>query len=1131
MDNEKTPENTSDDSLEFIEVSRFEEVTGARSNLAAPLTRFESFEGFGSNEPTPLPASEPTPAVTSASKEQAAELPQEPAGSQFSELSAFGNPGSPLPPVISPTDEKIDRHEFATGQWFVDAKDAKDSASTDDIPTIPPTGVPETTRPHQVVLPERVAEQDIHATTVIPAAFASQVSPQKEITQPIPVGSGAPIRALEDTRPRPVQPPLPPVTRRPAKVKPDGKKKRPAGRVFLILLIAFLLVMLGVGIFAIFKYFEIASALPDVADLRTHASQFETTRILDRKGNVLYEIIDPTGGKRTYVPLDQISPYLIAATIATEDKEFYNHPGFDVLALGRALWDNYRAGGIVSGASTITQQLARLLLLTDERYDQTYERKAREIILSAEITRRYDKEQVLELYLNEIFYGSMSYGIQAASETYFDTSAADLDLAQGAFLAGLPQSPATYDIFNNREGTLDRSKSVLRLMFELSNEDGCIYVDSQRDRVCVDAMQVLAANDELQAYEFTPDYFTMRYPHWVVFIQSLLETQFDPQTIYRSGFTIHTTLDPDLQDQAQLAVADQLAQMTQNNATNGAVVAMDATNGEILALVGSADFNNTAISGQVNMALTQTRQPGSAIKPITYLAAFEKDWTPSTLIWDVPSAFPPSTDPNDTNPDYEPVNYDGRFHGPVTVRDALANSYNIPAVKALEYVGIYDDPTTAEADGFINVARRLGITSLTRPDYGLSLSLGGGEVSLLELTSAFQVFANEGRKVNPIAITRVVDHTGQVVYEYDPPPGDQVVRAAHAYLISDILSDNEARAPMFGTNSVLALPFEAAVKTGTTNDFRDNWTIGYTPHLVVGVWVGNADYTPMVNTTGVSGAAPIWANIMTAGNNLYRGGAATSFARPSDVVDRVVCAVSGAEPSEYCPAQKNEIFASDQLPPTKDDDLWVRSNIDSWTGLQASPACSEFTEEYMTINVEDEDAIRWLNTDPGKQWADNYGFPDPLVILPERECRLDDPRPIIDLLGLGPGAEITENPYGIVGVVDATANFKQFKLHWGIGENPTEWNSLMDWSTTPIRSADEILSWDMTDIDAEVITIRVTLHSTTNTEVQKSYVVRVRVPTPTPTVTPTETPTLEPTPTPLPPEEPTPTPTPPTEEP
>ncbi len=1121
----------------FGEIDHFKEAAGYTPALD-PVSQFESFEGYGARD-----LLEPSENREENGAEGASENAEQTASlqfstSQFAELAGFQDIELPGEPVEEP--EAVT--DFKTGHWAVDPKRRGDEPQTvmdahdptvfinpDEIATIPPKpeDLPQSIPPEPTVLPERVEVFDPHATVLASTAFANTVETAKEGTQPVHIPKTQPNKVSSQTKPQRVaggdkkgkQPRM-----------PKGEKANSGcfGRTLLISAVAFLVLMMFVAAFAIYKYFDIAKTLPAVDELQNRASQFETTRILDRNGNILYEMIDPNAGKRTYVPLDRISPYLIAATIATEDKEYYNHPGFDLMALARALYTNYTSGEIVSGASTITQQLARMLLLSDERFIQSYERKAREIILAAEITRRYTKEQVLELYLNEIFYGNFSYGIEAAAETYFNTTAADLTLWQSSFLAGLPQAPSVYDVYSNRQATLDRNKTVLLLMYQLSNEKGCIHIGKSLAPVCLDAMQTLEASNTLEAYEFKKRDTTMQFPHWVVFIQSLLESQFDSQTIYRSGFTIYTTIDPDLQKQAESAVRNQLALMVDNNATNGAVIAMDARTGEILSMVGSADFNNAQISGQVNMALTKTRQPGSAIKPLTYLAAFEKDWTPGTLIWDVPSSFAPSGDPNDTNPRYEPVNYDGRFHGPVTVRDALANSYNIPAVKALEYVGIYDDPTTPAPDGFINLARRLGITSLNRTDYGLSLTLGGGEVSLLELTGAFQVLANSGRKVSPVAITKVVDHKGNLVYEYKPTAGEQVVREAHAYLLSSILSDNNARAPMFGTNSVLALPFQAAVKTGTTNDFRDNWTIGYTPDLVVGVWVGNADYSPMYNTSGVSGAAPIWANIMQTGIQQLRGGNASPFTRPSDVVDMTVCSVSGAQPSEYCPSQRTEVFASDQGPLPKEEDLWTKSVVDAWTGLQASSACSEFVKETLTINVEDKDAIKWLKTEAGRNWADNYGFPDPLVIKPERECRLDDPRPIIELIGLQ--NTITESPLKVVGVIDATANFKQYKLHWGEGENPTDWNPLQtDWITTPMRSAGVLTEWDVSGLDGKVITLRVTLHSTQNTEVQKKYTLHFALPTPTPSPTPTITPTLPPieTPTPTkPPDESEPTPAP-----
>ena len=554
--------------------------------------------------------------------------------------------------------------------------------------------------------------------------------------------------------------------------------------------------------------------------MQQHASQFETTRILDRNGDILYEINDPNAGRRTYVPLKEISPFLVAATISTEDKDFYTHPGFDPLAILRAFWQNITSGETISGASTITQQLARALLFSpEERSQTTYLRKVREAILSTEIERRYTKDEILELYLNEIYYGNLSYGVEAAAETYFGKTAGQLTLPEAAFLAGLPQAPSVYDIYTNRDITMVRFQNVIMGMLTLSTERHCIHVSNASEPICVDGPAAATAIQYIQNLTFTPPTTVMRYPHWVQYIRTLLEQQFDAQTIYRSGFTVYTTLDPDLEDAAQQSVSSQVAALADLHVTDGALVAMKPSTGEILAMVGSPDFFNNVNAGQINMAVSPTRQPGSSIKPFTYLAAFEKGWTPSTLIWDVPSEFPPSGLPNDPNPPYVPNNFDHKYHGPVTVRTALANSYNIPAVKALQFIGVYDDPSTPQKDGLVGMAERMGITSLTRNDYGLSLTLGGGEVSLLEMTGGYAVIANSGQRVPPVAISKIVDFQGNVVFQYQPPAGEQVISPEHAFLMSSILSDNMARLPAYGPNSVLNLPFQVAVKTGTSNDF------------------------------------------------------------------------------------------------------------------------------------------------------------------------------------------------------------------------------------------------------------------------------------------------------------------------
>lgn len=961
---------------------------------------------------------------------------------------------------------------------------------------IPPPGAAD-------ALPKRVDEVDLSATRISTASLYSGTTHS------------------ETTDKKPIK-----------KQKPPSKHNNGNTRGCLIkaLIISLFALVLGLIIGAailVYQYFSIASTVPSVDDIENRASQFETTRIYDRTGAVIYEMIDPNQGRRTYIPLSKISPYVVAATIATEDKEFYSHPGFDPVAITRALVQNYTSHEVVSGASTITQQLARALFMSaDERTEQSIRRKAREIILAAEIERRYSKDQILELYLNEFNYGNMAYGIEAAAETYFNTTADKLTLAQAAFLAGLPQSPAVYDIFSNREATLERDKQVLNLMYQASTEQGCIFVSNSDQPVCVDSQQAIDAYTAMENYTFVYKVNNLVYPHWVTYIRQMLEEQYDSQTIYHSGFQVYTTLDPTLQKQAEDIVRQQVDSLADKHVTDGALVAIDPKTGEILAMVGSADFYNEEIAGQVNMAISP-RQPGSAFKPLTYALAFEKGWTPSTLIWDVPSDFPPSGDENDPRDPYVPVNYDGKFHGPVTVRAALANSYNIPAVKALQYVGIYDDPFTEEEEGVIAFAKRMGITTLTRNDYGLALTLGGGDVTLLELTSAYSVFAESGVRYEPRAITRILDYQGNVIYEAQQPSGNQVISADHAYLITSILSDNQARTPMFGTNSVLNLSFTAAVKTGTTNDSRDNWTVGYTPDLVVGVWVGNADNSAMQGTSGITGAAPIWASFMEQAVPYMTNNSPSSFDRPDDIEVYTICALSGTEPSEYCDETITEIYAKGEPPLDETHDLWLNAAIDTWTGKLVSEECGdEYIDKALTLNVTDEWAKKWIKEDDkGKAWAEAIGFTDSIVFTPSQKCTAEDPRPTLEFINLTDGQEIHASPLEIYAVVDATANFRSFRLDYGLGEKPGKWKAIVPEGGSASSSPQLIATWGINNVPNGTITLRLVMEGKRGAYAKKTIHIKIATPNPTPTETPTEAPTLTPTETATPTEAPTETPT------
>ncbi len=850
----------------------------------------------------------------------------------------------------------------------------------------------------------------------------------------------------------------------------------------------------------VLTYFWIASQLPSAEELRTRRVQFATTQILDREGNLLWEIIDPTGGRRTRVTLDQISPHLIQATVATEDRFFYLNVGVDPIAITRAVYYNLTEGEIVSGASTITQQLARNVLLTpEERTEQSLSRKIKEAVLAVEINRRYTKEQILEIYLNQIYYGNLAYGIEAAAQTYFGKSAKNLTLPEAALLAGLPQSPATHDPYVNPDGAKARQANVLDLMVEAK------YITPAEAKA--------AKATDLTLRELSSAFAA---PHFVNYVRQELEAIVPPALIYQEpGLRVQTTLDPRLQAIAEEEVRKQVNALAGRNVTNGALLALDVSTGHILAMVGSKDFRDERIDGQVNI-VTSLRQPGSTIKPLTYLATFELlNWTPSTLIMDVPVAYP-----DGLGGVYQPLNYDEKFHGPVSLRLSLANSYNIPAVKALEQIGI---------NALKEMAARLGITTLTRNDYGLALTLGGGEVPLIEMTGAYQAIANGGVLVPPTAIVQITDGLGRVIEPPRPQPRP-VLREEHTYLITHILGDNEARTPAFGPNSALRLSRPAAAKTGTTNDFRDNWTIGYTPDIVAGVWVGNADNTPMDHVSGLIGAGPIWHNFM---ERAHEGLPIRDFIRPPTIVELEVCADSGTLPSPVCPERRKEIFFKDQPPPDPEHDIHQLIEIDLNTGLRANEFCrANIEERYYRVYPPD-----------GREWAISQGIEQP----PQQYC------PSTRIV-----ATITQPQDGSTGRGTLTlegsavaANFSHYQVELGVGTTPEAFVMIHG----PIRQLVEqgVLGvFDTTQVENGPYTLRLVVFDQSGGSIESRTRVLVDNPIATPTststptatqppATPTDTPTLVPTntdtpqpptntPTPLP-ELPTHTPQPPTETP
>jgi 1A family penicillin-binding protein len=717
-------------------------------------------------------------------------------------------------------------------------------------------------------------------------------------------------------------------------------------RLFVLLALATAFFGLGYGL-----HIWLIADLPLPQELQSRAA-VPSTKIYDRHGRLLYEIIGSHAGKHTPLSLDKIPFYLRQATIATEDASFYTNPGVDAKAILRAIMINLRGGEVLSGGSTITQQLARNVLLPpEERTQRTLTRKLRETILAWRLARTYSKDEILALYLNETYYGNLAYGVEAAAQAYFGKSAAELDLAECALLAGLPQSPALYNPLIDPEAAQERQAVVLDLMVKHG------YIDEAQARL---------VKEEQLHFASVP--FPIRAPHFVMHVRRLLENELGLATLEQGGLQIYTTLDLDMQDTARWIVRRRLAQLSERsgglpdrNVRNAALVALDPWTGEILAMLGSPDYFNPRIDGAVNVTLA-TRQPGSSIKPITYAAAFDPHradpYTPATMVNDVRASF--VTQEGDP---YVPVNYDHLFRGPVLLRQALASSFNLVAVKVLDHVGLED--MTA-------LARRLGITTLDDSErFGLALTLGGGEVRLLELTAAYAAFANGGHRVEPVAILRVEDSQGSVLQEWRSEIGQRVMDERVAYLITDILSDDTARISGFGEGSVLKLSRPAAAKTGTTTDWRDNWTVGYTPELVVGVWAGNADNEPMRHVSGVAGAAPIWHDFM---DEVLKGRPVQQFAEPEGLVRVEVCSLSGKLPSPHCPHRKTELFIAG-AEPRQYCTMHRPVRFDVTTGMLATEGCpSEQVVERVYTFLPAE----------AMEWGRKQGIPQP----PTEYCSL-----------------------------------------------------------------------------------------------------------------------------------------------
>ncbi|MEZ4499559.1 MAG: transglycosylase domain-containing protein [Thermomicrobiales bacterium] len=639
-------------------------------------------------------------------------------------------------------------------------------------------------------------------------------------------------------------------------------------------------------------YRQVNEDLPNAAEVTTDT--FQTSRIYDRNGVLLQEIEAPDGGWRTFVTLDQISPYLIDATVAAEDATFWSHYGVEPMAIVRGALINASGSGS-SGGSTITQQLARGLYPDQIGFDISITRKVKEAFAAVELERQFSKQDILTMYLNQIFYGQRSYGIEAAAQTFFQKHASELTLAEASLLAGLPQAPSFYD------PTIRFDQAKIRQQYVLDQMVKFDYITQEEaDAAWAEPLTPVTRTSEIRAA-----------PHFTEYAKDYLRELYGDDILVTGGIEVWTTIDVELQAEAEAIVKENMPFLNAYRRNNAAMVVMVPYTGEVLAMVGSADFNDASIGGQINYARANL-QTGSSIKPVVYAAAFENGWNPGTVVMDITLREPT---PGAPQPYYEPNNYSGRFYGAVTVRKALANSLNIPAVKAGRFAGI---------DQVYDLYRRMGIkTGMPEgwENYGLSLSLGSAEVPLLEHTNVYATFANNGKYVPATPILKITDSNGNILYELKRDQtlanADQALQAEYAYQITSILTDNEARSMMFGRgnlfeNTADQLGRPVAAKSGTTDSWKDIWTMGYTTDLAIGVWTGQTSQTGSAEISlpvldGIEGAGPIWQAMMELMHDDPRWASYLNgpdgqplplqFQRPPGLTESQVCNATGHQAS------------------------------------------------------------------------------------------------------------------------------------------------------------------------------------------------------------------------------------------
>lgn len=1042
-------------------------------------------------------------------------------------------------------------YHYVDGTWKIEvppvmakAARAPGGASAPSVSPAPSTPAPSTGAPtgYDMPLPARVPVRDPEAT--IPGTEAVFIGGATDATVPISVvddpnatipnvsysevtmpGATIPNPAVAVPTGTGIPAPIP--TEDPTKA-PDYDLSRPSPEfeearqraqrktattvaIAAAVLIGAVLLFGACGIIGgVLYYRNLASPFEaQIVGLANYEPQFRTARILAVDGSLIAELIAPNSGARETISLADVSPYLIHAVIAVENERYYDDPGWDPIAISRALVQNVTAGEIESGASTITQQIARNLILQDTTVSA--QRKLEEIVIASEIAQRYDKNFILELYLNEVFFGNQSYGIEAASQFYFGHSAADLDIAEAALLAGLIQAPALYDPLINRDAAfermnyvLDRMAAVGCLQFQHAPYLGQPFCVAPSDLV---SGQTILSKAQVEARQYTPRSFTVRYPHFVNYIQAQIEQTFGTSEMYRRGFEIRTTLNPRIQNAAQNALTTQVQAAAVQNVNTGAVLVTSPSDGSILAMIGSPDFSNNQIDGQVNNVFTW-QQPGSSIKLVEYTAALEgverngviEYMTPATVLWDVPTTW-------NTIPPYTPVNYDGTFHGAIPLRFALGNSYNIPAVKVFEFIG---------QDRFLDTAARLGLRFLENAQFGLASALGATEVRLYDHVQAYGTIANNGVRVPLFAIVEIRDSTGAQVELPPRAQPSQTIQPQVAYLMQSILSDNNARAEEFGTNSGLNLPEFAGLigaKTGTTNDNIDLWTMGFSRNIVVGVWMGRHDNGRTSANTSTT-AIPVWNAVMRAA---LEGTRPQAFQPPQGIVQAQICGDTGTlfDPSVNgnCRNVRTEFFIQNAPPPPANQGF-VQYNvqIDSWTGLRANQFCPDNIITTTGVNISDPTAIAWLNSPAGQGFAAALGLPVPVPSTTTAECQVNQLLPQASIASPQNG-QVVQGNITIQGVISAE-NFNRYQIELA-PINASNFSIIAGPFGQQVPVGGTLATWDTINAPNGAYTLRLAAFGNDGGYLYRTVQIQVNNPLPTATPTIPAPPTAFPTPLPF----------------